>query len=242
MTTLKSIDVCRTYLDCQCRCAEDALQNKKKRLIQPFITISRETGAGGITVGEKLVRFLREKDKEATCPWTVFDKNLVQRALEEHDLPKTIEKYMAEDKISETQSFFEELFDLRPSEWTLVHRTSETILRLAQMGDVVLVGRGANVITRKLSPGFHVRLVGSLKKRVRHTQAYYHLGQEQAAEMIRKEDRGRAEYLKKHFNRVIDDPLLYNLVVNTDEISYEDTARMIGEQVLRIRKTVGFDE
>ena len=55
---------------------------------------------------------------------------------------------------------------LHPSSWTLVQQTNATILQLAQMGNVILVGRGATVITSKLNNVFHVRLVGSLEKRI----------------------------------------------------------------------------
>jgi len=38
---------------------------------------------------------------------------------------------------------------------------AETILHLAEQGNVILIGRGANLVTRELQHVFHVRLVGS---------------------------------------------------------------------------------
>ncbi|MBI4387894.1 MAG: cytidylate kinase-like family protein [Candidatus Omnitrophica bacterium] len=233
--TTRLLDICKAYLDCQIRCAEDAKRKNHKRTPHPFVTISRQTGAGGITISGKLVEFLRENDQEATCPWTVFDKDLVEHALNMHQLPQTLKKYMTEEKISEMQGFFEELFGLHPSEWTLVHKVSETIYHLAEMGCSILVGRGAHMITRNLPYGVHARLIGSLEKRIAHIQDYYHLDRTQAIQLIHKEDHGRADYLKKHFGQNVDDPFLYDVVINTDFISYDETARMIGEQVLRIR-------
>jgi cytidylate kinase len=116
-----------------------------------------------------------------------------------------------------------------------VHQTAETILRLAQQGNVILIGRGANLVTRKLPHVLHVRLVGSLEKRVAHMQEIRKVGRKAALELIHTEDRGRQRYLKKYFDKNPDDPLLYNLVINTDSMSYEEAAYLIGNAALRRR-------
>lgn len=225
--------VWESYLASQTRCYRDS--DKKSALkTRPFVTLSRQTGAGGITIGEKLAAYLKERDTD--CPWMFFDRNLIAKVLEEHDLPQEFSKFMPEDKVSEVKDMMEELFGLHPSEWALVHKTSETILRLAQAGNVILVGRGANVITRKfLSSGVHVRLIGSLERRIKHVGEYYRLKRDQAIELIKKEDAGRRHYLKQNFDQDIDDPLLYDLVINTDSISYAAAARLIGDHVLRTK-------
>jgi cytidylate kinase len=50
--------------------------------------------------------------------------------------------------------------------------------------------------------------------------------------LIRKEDRGRKRYLQKHFDRNLDDALMYHLVINTDFVSYEKAAQIIGDALL----------
>ncbi len=98
---------------------------------------------------------------------------------------------------------------------------------------MILVGRGANIVTKKLENGFHVRLVGSIDKRIAHLNEYYGFSPKRAAEFLKKEDDGRRNYLKKYFDKNIDNPLLYDLVINTDNISYEETVRLIGHAVLK---------
>ena len=120
---------------------------------------------------------------------------------------------------------------MRPSASTLVRKTAATILRLAELGNVVLIGRGANLVTRKLDYAFHARLVGSVRCRVRYLEGYLHLSPRAAAEYVRKEDLGRKRYVKKYYAEDIDDPLLYHLVINTDRVSYVEAARMIAEAV-----------
>jgi hypothetical protein len=92
--------------------------------------------------------------------------------------------------------------------------------RIANRGNVILIGRGAHIIIGQLSHAFfHVRLVGSLAKRIEHIQEIRGLGKAEALEFIRQEDRGRERHLKKYFGKAVDDDLSYHLVINTDCVS-----------------------
>jgi cytidylate kinase len=189
------------------------------------------TGSGGRSIASNLTDYLAAHTP-VDYHWTVFDRNLIERVLEEHHLPKRVANFMAENHRAMLGDMLEELLGLHPSSWTLVQQTSETILRLAKMGGVILVGRGASVVTSQLENVFHVRLVGSLEKRTERVQEAYGLDPHKAAKFIHKEDKGRRRYLKEHFDRDIDDPLLYHLIINTDRIRYEDAARLIGNEVI----------
>ena len=230
MNPIHSFQSCKSYIECQFREAKAGADESSR----PFVTISRQAGAGGITIGRILSHHLHQRDKDAKClcPWTVFDKNLVAEVIKTYALPEQLQEFMSEEKISEIDDILGELFQLHPPKWTLVQKTSRTILHLAEMGHVILVGRGANVVTRKLKGGIHVRLVGSLEKRLKHLQEYYGFNSRQVAEFLKKEDEGRKDYLKSYFGKNIDDPLLYDLVINTDSVSYEEAARIIGRAVL----------
>ena len=225
-------EVCRSYIDCQAQRAENVTWERRKQEALPVVTISRQAGAGGVTLGQKLGHYLQEHDTRTACPWAVFDKQLVQKVLEDHKLSTNVAKFMPEDKYSEIRDTVEELLGLHPARWTLVEKTSETILHLAQMGNAILVGRGANVIIGFAPNAFHVRLVGSVETRVRHCQEYYHFSPEQAAEYVKQTDQGRVHYLKRHFNKDIDDPSLYHLVINTDVVTPDEAVSIVGRLVL----------
>jgi hypothetical protein len=119
------------------------------RVTQPSITISRQVGAGGVSIAAKLAGYLQAREP-APGGWTVFDKNLVEKVLEEHNLPIELAKYMPEDRVSATQSMLGELFGLHPSAATLMRQTTETLLHLATLGNVILIGRGSAVVTRAM--------------------------------------------------------------------------------------------
>jgi cytidylate kinase len=111
------------------------------------------------------------------------------------------------------------------------------MLKLADAGNVILIGRGANIVTTHLPHVLHVRLVAPLEKRVEHACRYYpefNQNADQARKFCLQEDEARRRYLKKYFGADIEDPLLYHMLINTGWISYEDAAWTIGEALLNV--------
>ena len=113
---------------------------------RPAITISRMTGAGGHTVASILADYL-QMHVPAHDRWIVFDQSLVEKVLEDHHINKRFAGFMEESHKSMLIDSVEEWMGLHPSSWTLVQQTNAAILQLAKMGNVILVGRGGNVIT-----------------------------------------------------------------------------------------------
>jgi len=229
------LEKCPPFLAAHFRPNADALLSVDRSTTKLAVTISRQTGSGAHAVGEKLAEYLELHASKERVPWTLFDRNLAEQVLSDHNLPPRLARFMPEDRTSPVADAIEELLGAHPPSWKLLEQTAETILRLAGQGNVILIGRGANIITRELGYAFHVRLVGSLEKRTLHIQEILGVGKEAALEFIQKEDCGRQRYLRKHFGKDLNDPLLYHLVINTDLLSYDEAARIIGEAVLRFR-------
>lgn len=221
-----NLERCFSYINCHLAAAA-----QRGPPVKPAITISRECGSGGRTVASKLVEILKDY-APAGCKWAVFDWKLIEKVLEDHHLSKRIAEFLPEDHKSVLADTLEELLGLHPPLETLMKQTAETIWSLAEMGYVILVGLGANVITQKLPNVFHIRLVGSLERRIERVQEVYELSRLEAREFIHRRETGKRRYLKEHFGKDIDDPLLYHLVINTDQISYENTARLVAHTVI----------
>jgi hypothetical protein len=198
---------------------------------RPVITISRQAGTAAHVVGDEVAALLEAREPKGG-PWAVFDKNLVDRVLEDRAFPRAWAEFMPEDRVSEVADTIQGLFGLHPAAWTLVRKTAETMLRLADLGNVVLIGRGANVITGHLPQAFHVRLIGSLERRVVRIRTVFGYGEEEAREHVRQVDSGRARYLKKYYGKDIDDPHQYHLFINTDRLATEAVARVIADAVV----------
>ncbi len=200
--------------------------------VHPCITISRQTGAGADKVGNGLIKFFRQYSKEDSPEWTIFDQNLIQKVLQDHNLPATLSKIMEEEKYSAIKSIANELLGGRPTSWSLVHKTTETILQLANIGNVIIVGRGANVVTGGLNNSYHVRLVSILEDRIRHTMAFYNLKENEAISFIEKDDEARKNYIRTYFNKNMDDPLLYHMIISTHLISENEASELIGQAII----------
>jgi hypothetical protein len=196
------------------------------------ITLSRQSGSGAHRVAESLAGYLQTRRPQPSLAWTVFDRNLVETVLEDHNLPPRLARYMPEDRFPVVADTLDDLLGMHPPAWTLVRRTVDTILRLGKRGNAILIGRAAHIITRPLDHVFHVRLVGSLQKRVDHLRELRGIGRQEALVQIQQEDRGRERYLKRCFGEGIDDPLAYHLVINTDRVPYERAARIIGDAAI----------
>lgn len=233
MNALSTYDRCLSYIDCHLNAPKAPTRLPSRHPRPPAITISREAGAGGHSVAERLAERLRREQKPTDCPWTVFDRNLVTKVLEDHDLPQRLAQFMPEDRVSFIADTVEELLGLHPSSWQLIHQIAQTVLHLAELGNVILVGRGANVITRQLAHVLHVRLVGSIERRTERVQAAHNLTSAAARAFLRKEDTARKRFGRKYFDSDIEDPLLYHLVLNTDDLTFDDAAELIAHLVIR---------
>ena len=194
---------------------------------KPAITISYQTGVDVCGIAEKLADILQKSEFKGHQPWTVFNQQLVEKALEQQHWPKELAKKITEEKRFFVDELMDDLCGLRPPSWALVPQVAETILNLAVTGYVILVGHGTTVVTARMSNVFHVRLTGSLPKRIERVQQLRNLTPEAAAKFIRKEDRGRERFVKAYFHARLDNELLYDLAVNTDRISNDDTVAVI---------------
>jgi hypothetical protein len=227
------LDRCLTFINCQMQPANRPVPFAENGARGQAITLSRQAGCGALVVAEKLAALLQAHSPKGAPPWTVFDRNLMEKVLEDHHLPARLAKFLPEDRASQLQDIMDDLFGWRPTSGTVVQHTSETILHLAEMGHVILIGRGGNVITARLPNVFHVRLVAPLEKRIEHAHTFYKMSRKAARDFILREDAGRRRYLSKYFNARIDDPLLYHLVINTGLISFDEAAQIIADAVLR---------
>ncbi|HLP78050.1 MAG TPA: cytidylate kinase-like family protein [Candidatus Paceibacterota bacterium] len=233
MNTPAGLERCLSFINCQMQPPERPVLFGEPTAYKCAITISRESGCGAHAFSEKLVQYLQPRNAPDAPPWTVFDKNLVQQVLEEHQLPSRLARFMPEDRVLEIDDIMDELFGLCPASWTLVQQISETILHLVEIGNVIILGRGANIVTAKLPHVLHVRMIGSAKRRINNMQCFEGVRLKEASDRIHHEDLGRQRYVKKHFNKDIDDPLLYHVVINTDLVSLEEAVPMIGELALK---------
>ena len=225
-----SYEKCKRYIESHSPITEAPAKRKK---VYPCISVSRETGAGAQVVCKELIKVLDSKSEKYDSLWTYFDRQLIEKVLEDHHLPKQVSEYMIEDKYRHLSSAVNVLLGLHPSQWSLLHKTTETVLQLARMGKVIIVGRGGNIITLKLKNVFHVRLIAPLENRIKYIMDVQKMNRQDAEAYIRKEDVARRNYLKSNFSRDIENPELYHMVLNTGLLTHGETATLIADAVMK---------
>ena len=203
--------------------------------VRRAVTISRQAGCGALVVAERLARYLQEHSPKHPVPWNVFDRNLMEIVLEDHDLQKRLAQFLPEDRVSYLEDIMADLLQSYPPSQTVIRQTTETILKLASLGNVILIGRGGNVITATLPNVFHVRLVAPLEQRIEHSHKSYGMTTTEARKFCLREDLGRERYLKKYFNADINDASLYHMVINTGLIGYDNAAKLISDAIMNLR-------
>jgi cytidylate kinase len=106
--------------------------------------------------------------------------------------------------------------------------TAQEMFELANRGNVVLRGWGATVLLRPVSHVVCVRITRSLKNRVEWLMEHLQTDDAEFVEAeIRRSDDAHAMRMHQQFGVTWGDPLLYDLVLNTDRVSIESCAEQI---------------
>jgi len=192
----------------------------------PFVTISRQAGAGGHLLSYVILsEFLKFKGTELFEGWHVFDKDLCEVVAKDPQLQGSMEVLVAEKYRSEFREFIESLFTGQSRQYLLYKTTFKVVRMLAMIGKVVIVGRGSALVTADLLQGVHIRLVAPKTSRVAWMMKRFKLGKEAAVKAIDKQDSDRRKLIKLFFHRDIENPLLYDAVWNTGKVPLEVVTR-----------------
>jgi cytidylate kinase len=123
---------------------------------------------------------------------------------------------------------------LRTDERSVAVYTAEELFELADRGNVVLRGWGA---TRWLRPVPHVlcvRITRALPQRVQWVMEHLQIDDEEFARAeVQRSDHAHASRMHQHFGVTWGDPLLYDLILNTDRIGVDSCVQSIKQMLQR---------
>ncbi len=213
------------------------------------VTISRTYGSGGRTVGYRVAEKLGSvyMDKEVLVKVAV-EAELPVSEVEgfderpEHPLMRALRKFIgptyggASAMTAEEWSgpvAFPVLSSMEESrlssldEDSYVKLTQKIMLRLANEGNVVLMGRGSQALLRHRQDALHVRVVAAHDFCVTTTHEREDMGRQEAGRLIRRIDDQRLRYIKRHYSINPTQPEHYHLVVNTEWLGIEGAVEAI---------------
>lgn len=175
------------------------------------ITISREFGSGGETIS----RLIAEKTGFLLVNKEMILKGLTSYGLEESELT-------VDENLTNTLND-----PIGPIPGKYISALHEYLYDLAIRESLVILGRGGQILFHDFPPALHIKIISPLKKRVSHIKHLYKLQETAALKLIEEQDGNRNKYILQLFNKNWLNPDLYNLIINTGEISLEDAADIV---------------
>ena len=98
----------------------------------------------------------------------------------------------------------------------------ETVLQLAELGSIVIVGRGANIILKDDPRVLRIGLIANEVDRVNRIANHENVSYEEAEQLMNNRDAARIQFFQKFFN--IEDPdnrFNYHAILNTSEMNFD---------------------
>jgi cytidylate kinase len=189
-------------------------------LMSRVITISREFGAGGLEIGQRL-------SERLGIP--MYDKEIIAIAAEDSDIAEDV--FKAYDEVMTVRQEkpanpFSPLYEIPVSDQLFLLQ-SNVIRKLAQKGPCILLGRCSDVI---IEDSFKVFICAGMKKRVEHLHALEAETPEKKLEAkIREIDRKRREYYSYYSGNEWGSPRNYDICLNSGRLGYERCVEIIIE-------------
>ena len=200
----------------------------------PFITISREPGAGAWTLAERLVDALN-RDDPGEQQWTRWDRELVEKVAADFQISDRLVESLEKSHHSWLGDFLASLaFNEGPDladEQRIFRKVASTVRALAQTGRVILVGRGGVFLTRQMPGGIHIRLVAPLEQRITNMAELLNVTRDQAEKTVREMTRLRDAFYRRYWPQEPLSPYLFTATLNTAALPPETAVRVIVEMV-----------
>jgi cytidylate kinase len=106
-------------------------------------------------------------------------------------------------------------------------KTMTAIIReLGDRGDIVVLGRGSQMILRDLPGALHVLTVAPEELRIERLAAREGISMEEAERRLQDSDRALAPFYRKFWKVEVSDPSLYDITLETSRLSYEAGAEL----------------
>ena len=188
--------------------------------VRPYITISREAGAGGGEIGRRVAERLG---------FPCLDHQLLTYMAERYDLPEQILKFVDETTSGWIREVFRRWLDSRViTTDEYVMRLGELVLLAARDASAVFVGRGVQFLLPR-DRGLAIRVIAPLERRIERVMAQRKMDRQAADAFIRETEQGRCDFIRQHFHQDPADPGLYDAVLNVERLSHDAAVAMIVE-------------
>lgn len=190
--------------------------------MKKIITISREFGAGGGTIG----RMVAEK-----IGYHYYDKEIIMEAAR-HSKMNMEEMIRYDERVPHNFGFAQSLFEFynRPLSEKLFQAQKDVIRKIGEKGNCVIIGRNANSILHEYDHALHVFIHAPVYHRIRHMKELMpDTSEEKIMEELQSVDRKRKKYCMYYTDTVFGASEFYDISLNTAKFGMEKCADIICE-------------
>jgi Cytidylate kinase-like family len=207
------------------------------------ITISRQFGAGGKTLGEMLVKNLG---------YTLFDHELIQLVSETAKVSEKGVEFFEKESSGIVRNFIRSMVpkplsglipravgdmkgEKKPddiiNEEVYVDVLHDIIRKIAEGDNAVIIGRAAQYILKDRPNTFHILATANIEDRESFLVDKYGVTPQEAAKAVEVENKRRLNLYRKFGKDDYDKPHAYHLVINTSKINLESGCELICELI-----------
>ena len=210
--------------------------NKNEKFV---ITINREVGSGGRTVGRKLAEKLGVK---------YCDKAVINGLTHKFGLsPERIEEIKAQKKSwwTDINNYYQTLVnsasqpmeaEVKLDNATMFETEKRILQELATQSSCVVAGRTGFMVFREWPNHLNIFIQASMEHRIKRVMRRQEVSEQEARDIIAKMDTTREAYIKKYEDTSRYDTRNYQLVISMDDLSEDDAVEVILDYINRTSK------
>lgn len=210
--------------------------NKDERFV---ITINREAGSGGRTVGRKLAEKLGVK---------YYDKALIEALTDKLGLSvERIEEIKAQKKSlwNEFNLYYQTLVgsasqpmqaEVRLDTKSMYETEKRILQELAAKESCVVAGRSGFMVFRTWPNHLSIFIQASMEHRIERMMRKKNITEQKARDIIAKLDADRETYIKKYEDTSRYDTRNYQIVISMDDLTEDDAVEVIMQYINRTKK------
>ncbi|MBN2178856.1 MAG: cytidylate kinase-like family protein [Deltaproteobacteria bacterium] len=195
-----------------------SMRRKRSEPHPPVITISRQPGSGDHIFAHRIAEELN---------LDIFDDKIIHEIAESAKMSEKVVSSLDEKMRSTLDNWIQFLRTTRFffSDKYFLHLT-KVIGATGRHGGALIIGRGANLIL-PAEETLRIRLIAPMAVKIKNLSEGLNISPEVAEERIIRIEAERKAFIKKHFKVDIDDPINYDIVINTQFMDVDKIIKLV---------------
>jgi hypothetical protein len=201
----------------------------------PVITIRGLTGSGAHEIGHRIAGLIGGDyvDREVIAEVAELLKRPQEQVEAKEKIPARLFQKIVDplrrvlSRSGRIESAYTRTVDGPLNDADYISALEAVVRDLALELNMVIVGRGSQHILRNNRSVLHVFVVAPIEDRLNKVMAEMGIERQEALRHIEETDASRRAFVERFFHKGVEDPLLYDLVINTRYITLEAAARLV---------------